>query len=173
LIDVPAGSWTSEKVEIETADIWLQLKVVLWVAWAMALGAAIGYERAKASKAAGRRTHMLVAGAAALIVALSVEATAGTAMGDPSRGLHAVVTGIGFLGAGAIVQSKRGPVAGLTSAASVFYTAAIGCAIPFGFGIAATLATLMGLAVLAIMGRYFGDRAPLPHATDAEHIESD
>lgn len=149
-------------MEFSTVEIWLQLKVVLWIAWAMLLGGAIGYERAKASKAAGRRTHMLVAGAAALIVALSVEVTEGATLGDPSRGLHAVVTGIGFLGAGAIVQSKRGPVAGLTSAASMFYTAAIGCAVPLGFGIAATLATVMGLAVLAVVGRLFGDRNVAP-----------
>jgi putative Mg2+ transporter-C (MgtC) family protein len=138
-----------------------QLELTLLMLWAMALGAFVGVERERASKATGIRTHMLVAGAAALVAAVSSTLTA-DGIGDQSRGIHGVITGIGFLGAGAIIQSKKdGMVTGMTTAASIFYTAAIGCAVAVGYGVAATLGTLLGIAVLYGIG-YISYRHPVP-----------
>jgi putative Mg2+ transporter-C (MgtC) family protein len=65
-----------------------------------------------------------------------------------------VITGIGFLGAGAIIQSKRGVVTGLTTAATIFHTAAIGIAVAVGYGVAATVGTILAIAVLLGIGKY-------------------
>jgi len=121
----------------------------------MGLGAVIGIERERYDKPAGLRTHILVAGAAALVTAVAADLVLEGGQGDPSRGLHAVMTGIGFLGAGAILRPRKGPVGGLTTAATVFYTAAVGGAVAAGFGIAATGATLLAIFALSIVGRYF------------------
>ena len=128
-----------------------QLRMAITVLWAMMLGAVIGIERERASKASGVRTHMLVAGAAALVAAVSAPLAIASG-GDASRGIHGVITGIGFLGAGAIIQSKKGAVTGLTTAASIFYTAAIGSAVAVGYGITATIGTLLGITVLYLVG---------------------
>lgn len=130
-----------------------QLELTILVAWAMFLGGLVGIERERASKASGIRTHMLVAGAAASVVYIS-EQIVSTSGGDGSRGIHGVITGIGFLGAGAIIQSKKGVVSGLTTAASIFHTAAIGTAVAAGYGIAASFGTLMAILVLYGIGRF-------------------
>jgi len=127
-----------------------QIRVGAYILWAMALGGVIGLEREKTAKAPGLRTHMLIAGASAMIVAIGFSAT--NSLGDPSRSIHGIVTGIGFLCAGAIFQSKKGAVSGLTTAASMLYTATIGCAIGAGFGYTATMAALLALLVLRVLG---------------------
>lgn len=123
------------------------------IAWAMVLGGMIGWEREKFSKPAGLRTHILVAAAAALITGVTVDITAGTAGGDPTRGIHAIITGIGFLGAGAILRQGNANPSGLTTAAGVLYTAAVGCAVAVGYGLTATVATVSAVAVLQLFGR--------------------
>jgi putative Mg2+ transporter-C (MgtC) family protein len=130
-----------------------QIELTILVAWAMFLGGLVGIERERASKASGIRTHMLVAGAAAIVVYIS-EQIVSTSGGDGSRGIHGVITGIGFLGAGAIIQSKKGVVSGLTTAASIFHTAAIGTAVAAGYGIAASFGTFMAILVLYGIGRF-------------------
>ncbi len=131
-----------------------QLRLAVIVIWAMILGGLVGVEREKASKASGIRTHMLVAGASAMVVYVSAQVTA-TSGGDASRGIHGVITGIGFLGAGAIMQhSKRGVVSGLTTAASIFYTAAIGTAVAAGYGVAASVGTVLAIGVLYGLGHF-------------------
>lgn len=142
-----------------TADITKQIELTILVAWAMFLGGLVGIERERASKASGIRTHMLVAGAAAIVVYIS-EQIVSVGGGDGSRGIHGVITGIGFLGAGAIIQSKKGVVSGLTTAASIFHTAAIGTAVAAGYGIAASFGTVMAILVLYGIGR-FSHRHPL------------
>ena len=127
-----------------------QLTVAGYIVWAMVLGGIIGLEREKLSKAPGLRTHMLIAGASAMVVTISFAATNIT--GDPSRSIHGVITGMGFLCAGAIFQSKKGNVSGLTTAASMLYTAAIGCAVGAGFGVTASFAALLALVVLRVLG---------------------
>jgi putative Mg2+ transporter-C (MgtC) family protein len=138
-----------------------QLVLLAHVVWAMGLGALMGLERQLLRKPAGLRTHILVTGAAALITGVTVTVAQTVAVGDPTRGIHGILTGIGFIGAGAILQQGVGSPQGLTTAATIMYAAVIGAAVASGYGIAATLATLLGLGVLRLLGR--GRRIP---ATD-------
>ncbi|CUA81821.1 MgtC/SapB family protein [Gulbenkiania mobilis] len=111
---------------------------------AVLLGGLIGYERERRAMAAGLRTHMLVALGAALFMVAPMQA--GTPINDMSRVLQGVVAGIGFLGAGAIIKLREEEqVIGLTTAASIWLTAAIG--ITAGMG---RLATAIGVTVLAL-----------------------
>jgi len=106
-------------------------RVVIRVFAAALLGALLGWERERAGKAAGLRTHMLVALGAAMFVLFPAEA--GMAIGDLSRVIQGVATGIGFIGAGTILkraESER--VEGLTTAASIWLTGAIGMAVGAG-----------------------------------------
>ncbi len=134
---------------------------------AAALGAVLGWEREKAGKSAGLRTHMLVGIAAALYTALaelSVQAYAGAEglRSDPIRAIQAVAVGIGFLGGGMIVVSRSGErVRGLTTAASIWATAAIGIASGLAYFRLAVGATLLLLLVLHAMARFdTGDDEP-------------
>ena len=99
------------------------------IALATLLGAFLGYERERAGKPAGVRTHGMVALGAALFTAVSVYGFQG--QGDPARMAAQIVTGVGFLGAGTILHF-RGTVHGLTTAASLWVTAAIGTAVGVG-----------------------------------------
>lgn len=128
-----------------------QVRLTLLVLWSMALGGLLGFERERLAKASGVRTHMLVAASSTIVVFVSAE-VAGV-NGDMSRGIHGVITGIGFLGAGAIIQSKKGVVTGLTTAATIFHTAAIGVAVAVGYGLAATVGTILAVLVLYGIGK--------------------
>jgi putative Mg2+ transporter-C (MgtC) family protein len=117
---------------------------------AAVLGGLLGYERESKGKAAGIRTHMLVAMGAAMFVL--VPELDGMQVADMSRVIQGIVTGIGFLGAGAII--KRGSeedVQGLTTAAGIWMTAAIGVACGLGRETTAVLAALLALGVLAVV----------------------
>src|SRR5437764_8668748 len=112
-----------------------QYLIILEVVVAMVLGAIIGYDRQLADKPAGLRTHMLVAGAAALFVGLGNLAVAkfhsqfadATVRSDPIRLFEAIITGVSFLGAGTIIRrSASERVEGITTAASLLITAALG-----------------------------------------------
>jgi putative Mg2+ transporter-C (MgtC) family protein len=96
---------------------------------AVALGTVVGYEREHEGKPAGMRTHGMVALGAALFTVVSISGF-GQA-GDPARVAAQIVSGVGFLGAGAILH-QRGSVRGLTTAASLWVTAAIGTAVGTG-----------------------------------------
>jgi len=116
------------------------------------LGGVLGYERERRGKAAGIRTHMLVAMGAALFVL--VPQLGGMAVADMSRVIQGIVTGIGFLGAGAIIKHRdEEDVQGLTTAAGIWMTAAIGVACGLGRESTAVLSTLLALAVLAALPR--------------------
>src|SRR5581483_8238068 len=127
--------------------------VVLRLILAAILGSVIGFERERQSWAAGLRTHMLVCVSAALVMIVSAYGFADVLSRpnivlDPSRIAAQVVSGIGFLGAGAILL--RGEVIrGLTTAASVWAVAAIGLAVGGGLYVAATVATVIILVILA------------------------
>jgi putative Mg2+ transporter-C (MgtC) family protein len=142
-----------------------QAGLLLLVLWSMALGGVIGWERQLVAKPAGLRTHMLVAGAATLFTGVTSSMALLSATGDPSRGAHGLITGIGFLGAGAILQQRDLGPSGLTTAATIIYTAVVGTAVAAGFGLAASVATLMAIAVLRILGR--GRRDGPDRASDA------
>lgn len=132
-------------------NIWSQLSILGLTSLAVVLGGLIGWERRQADKPTGIRTCSIVSGASALIVALGAEIQNEIGMGDPTRALHAVITGIGFLGAGAIYMPARNrPAGGMTTAATVFATAAIGVTVGLGAPVAAAGVTIMVLIVLRL-----------------------
>lgn len=126
----------------------LRLDLLLHLVLAVFLGGAIGLERELQQKAAGLRTNILICVGAALFTELSLAMTA--EFGDPSRIAAQIVTGVGFLGAGAIIQG-RGTVTGLTTAATMWLVAAIGMAIGFGALLEATGTTLLVVLVLVAL----------------------
>ncbi len=126
----------------------LRLDLLLHLALAVILGGAIGLERELRQKAAGLRTNILICAGAALFTELSLAMTA--EFGDPSRIAAQIVTGVGFLGAGAIIQG-RGTVTGLTTAATMWLVAAIGMAVGFGALLEATGTTLLVVLVLVAL----------------------
>jgi len=120
----------------------------LRLALAAGLGGAIGLDREFHEKPAGLRTNMLIAVGSALFAILSVELGAGA--GSPDRIAAQVVTGIGFLGAGAILRTGD-HVHGLTTAATIWVNAAIGMAAGLGSYTVATVAAAITLVVLALL----------------------
>lgn len=137
-----------------------QFIILAEVGIAIVLGGLIGFEREAARKPAGFRTHMLVSGAAALLVGLSdvlVSAfvTAefqGVLQADPIRIVEAIITGISFLGAGTIfVRGAKDQVKGLTTAASLLFSAAVGISVSLEQFVLAVGVTLMALFVLRVI----------------------
>jgi len=119
---------------------------------AMVCGGAIGFERELSRKSAGLRTNVLICMGAALYMIVSRHISGGAPYTDPARLAAQVVTGIGFLGAGVILQS-RGSITGLTTAATIFIVGAVGISIGEGmFGIAALSTTLI-IVVLVVLRR--------------------
>jgi putative Mg2+ transporter-C (MgtC) family protein len=132
-----------------------QLEILAYVALAMLLGAALGIDREIAHKPAGLRTHMLVSGASALLVALgeiivrNFEAEPGHTMiqTDPLRIIGAVITGVSFLGAGTIIRNRSSQeVQGLTTAASLLLAAAVGVTVALS-----QLILAIGITALALL----------------------
>jgi putative Mg2+ transporter-C (MgtC) family protein len=123
-------------------------KVVLRLCIASLLGGLIGYERELRGKSAGLRTHMLVAMGAALFILVPQQA--GASAEDVSRILQGLIAGVGFLGAGAIMigQQKENET-GLTTAATVWISAAIGITVGIGSEMTAVLSTLLTIVILA------------------------
>jgi putative Mg2+ transporter-C (MgtC) family protein len=106
-------------------------RVVLRLSCAAVLGGLIGFERERAGKAAGIRTHMMVALGAALFVL--VPTVAGLEPGDLSRVIQGIAAGMGFLGGGTILKrTSESDIEGLTSAATIWFTGAIGIAVGVG-----------------------------------------
>jgi putative Mg2+ transporter-C (MgtC) family protein len=127
----------------------IQFQILAYVALAMLLGAAIGLEREIEDKPAGLRTHMLVAGAAALLVALGSDLV----RSDPTRIIQAVITGVSFLGAGTIIRhSATRQVEGLTTAASILFAAAVGVCVALSQLVLATGVTVLVLVTLRGVG---------------------
>ena len=128
---------------------------------AIVLGGVIGWDRELAGKPAGVRTHMLVAAAAALFVALgdamlerfaSQSLHGATIQSDPVRIIEAVVTGVSFLGAGTIfVSHGRERVEGLTTAATIWVTAAVGIAVGLERFLLAAGCTIVVFLVLHVV----------------------
>lgn len=120
----------------------------------MVLGAAIGMEREVKGKPTGLRTNILICVGATLFTDMSVAiANSGVHLGDPGRIAAQIVVGVGFIGAGTILQGGGGVVTGLTSAATIWVVAAIGVAIGSGRYIEAVGTTLLVGLVLAGLGR--------------------
>jgi putative Mg2+ transporter-C (MgtC) family protein len=115
----------------------------------LGLGTAVGWERQAGRKPAGLRTHTLVCMGSTLFVLLTVHAARDYGGGsvDPTRIIHGVVTGVGFLGAGSIMR-QEGFVQGLTTAASIWMVAAIGVAVGVHAWSLAVTSTVLALIVL-------------------------
>lgn len=137
------------------AEVYPLLRIVM----ATALAAVVGWERERAERPAGLRTHMTVALAASLFTCLA-DRIADSSSGmdwiriDPTRVLDAVVTGVSFLGAGTIFSARRGAtIKGLTTAASLLATAAIGVATALGSYLLAIGCTAILMIVLGALRR--------------------
>jgi putative Mg2+ transporter-C (MgtC) family protein len=139
---------------IQLVPDWRELAwVMVRLMAALALGALIGYQRERAGKAAGLRTHMLVAMGSALFV---ISALA-SGMGEDamSRVIQGLVTGIGFLGAGAILKIHEDKqIRGLTTAAGIWMTAAASVAIGLGQIIIGLISGVLAWIVLAVIDRF-------------------
>src|SRR5215204_5750332 len=127
-----------------------QFVAALQLALAGFLGAVIGLDRERRQHEAGLRTHMLVAMGSCLFTVLSILAFPGS---DPARVASQILPGMGFLGAGSILKYGR-DIQGLTTAASMWFTAAMGMAIGTGAWFLALCGTLMVWFVLAILHRF-------------------
>lgn len=133
---------------------------------AILLGALIGYDRERRGKEAGLRTHMMVSLGAALFILVPLRD--GMEIGDASRVLQGIITGIGFLGAGAILkQDAQGIIKGLTTASSIWVAAAVGIAAGMGHEVTAVMGTLAALFILVVVRRMephidTGERASRP-----------
>jgi len=129
------------------------VRIVVRLLVAVVLGGVLGWERESVGAPAGLRTHMLVSLGSSLFVLIPLQA--GMKMEDLSRVLQGVTAGIGFLGAGAILKQRdRNDVRGLTTAASIWLTAALGVAAGMGREATALLSTLFALVILAILRRW-------------------
>jgi putative Mg2+ transporter-C (MgtC) family protein len=117
---------------------------------AILLGGVLGYQRGRQGKEAGLRTHMLLALGSAFFVVIPLQA--GMSMSDLSRVLQGLIAGIGFLLAGTILkQQAQGQIHGLTTAAGLWLTAAVGVAVGLGRETSAVLGTVLAFIILAFL----------------------
>jgi putative Mg2+ transporter-C (MgtC) family protein len=137
-----------------------QFGILVRISLAMLLGAIIGFERELADKPAGLRTHMLVSGAAALLVALggilmeffTQQTGDRLVQSDPVRIIEAVITGVSFLGAGTIIRNREeGDVSGLTTAASLLFAASVGIGVAMAQWVLAIGSTVLVLLTLRVL----------------------
>lgn len=127
------------------------LEVLVRLGVAAAVGAVVGLDRERQGKPAGLRTHVLVSAGAALFVVAAAET--GTATADMSRVIQGVAAGVGFLGAGAILKlSDARQILGLTTAATIWMTAALGVAAGLGRLSLAGAAAVLTYATLTMLG---------------------
>ena len=126
----------------------IELEMVLRLLLATALGAIIGYQRERAGKPAGLRTHVLICLGSALFTIASLYGFGAAA--DPARVAAGIIAGIGFLGAGAIIRRDEGLVAGLTTAATIWAVAGIGLAVGAGLYLVSVVTTAIALIVLLL-----------------------
>ena len=129
------------------------LAVVLRVFAAFLMGGVLGLERGLKQRPAGLRTHMLVCVGACMIMLTNQYIYQVFGTGDPVRMGAQVVSGIGFLGAGTIVVTKHSQIRGLTTAAGLWATAAVGLATGIGFYEAAIMGTLTIVLTLTVLSR--------------------
>ena len=169
----PAEIWTYIYDSINSIDVnWINsiYKLVL----SMLLGSVVGYERKRKGQSAGVRTFALIAMGATLAMLLSIyvpQEYLGLKNGDPGRIAAQVVTGVGFLGAGAIIQMK-GSVRGLTTAAGIWMVATIGMAVGVGMYWVSAAATALIMFILVQLERIehrisLGSESRVIHITTA------
>ena len=128
-------------------------RITIRLMLAALLGGILGFEREQKGKAAGLRTHMLVALGAALFVLIPQQAGASDA--DLTRVLQGIVAGVGFLGAGSIIKGNgEENIKGLTTAAGIWLTSAIGIAAGMGRETTAILSTILAVIILSSLSRF-------------------
>lgn len=142
--------WTSvNSVEVNG------LQAIFKLFLSMLLGSVVGYERKRKGQMAGLRTFALISMGATLAMLISIyvcQEYQGLKNGDPGRVAAQVITGVGFLGAGAIIQMK-GSVRGLTTAAGIWMVSTIGLAVGVGMYLLSFVATLLILFILVLLER--------------------
>ncbi|MCL2264483.1 MAG: MgtC/SapB family protein [Treponema sp.] len=136
-----------------------EIDMVIRLALSFAAGSIIGIERSSRRQVAGLRTHILISLGASCLMMLSIWLPQQIGGGDPGRIAAQVVAGMGFLGAGAIIKLGNN-IRGLTTAASLWVTAAIGLAIGAGMFIAAL--TVVVLALITLIFLHFVERKLFP-----------
>jgi len=129
---------------------WQTIQIGLKLLVAVACGGAIGFERELSRKPAGLRTNVLICVGAALFMIVSRHIGGGAPYTDPARLVAQVVTAIGFIGAGVILQS-RGSITGLTTAATILLVGAVGITIGEGMFTIAVMTTLLIIIVLVVL----------------------
>jgi putative Mg2+ transporter-C (MgtC) family protein len=128
-------------------------QVIVRLLAAALLGAIIGFEREKAGKAAGLRTHILVSLGTCVFVIAGIGY--GMSSDGLSRVIQGIVTGLGFLGAGTILKlNEKHDIKGLTTSAGIWMTAAIGVSVGLGMLGVAILSTIVAIIVLAVIRKW-------------------
>lgn len=151
-MNIPAQIGEALATEFALPDAGTLTVTLVRLLTAVVLGGLLGLERERKGRAAGLKTHILVSMGSALFVLAPLQA--GVDPADITRVMQGIVSGIGFLGAGAIIKLNRGErVEGLTTAAGIWMTSAIGMAAGMGLEIAALLTTLLALLVFATIPR--------------------
>lgn len=146
------------------------ISIIFRICLAMFVGSVIGSERSRHGRAAGIRTHTLVCLGAALTVIVGLYSVTCLGMtGDPMRISAQVISGIGFLGAGTIMTRNHFQITGLTTAAGLWTTAAIGLAIGIGFYIGAFAGFLALKITISLLNRR--SRKKLRHFPDTYYLE--
>lgn len=146
------AAWITVQDELSVSSAADLTRTCIRLLVAVLLGALLGYDRERQDSAAGLRTHMLVALGAALVVIAAQQA--GMDNADLSRVVQGIFAGIGFLGAGAIIKlNEKERIKGLTTAATIWATAAIGVAAGMGLKMTAVVGTLLALVILAVLPR--------------------
>ena len=137
----------------ELPDLAQSVRLAIRMLFAAVLGGLLGFERETVGKDAGVRTHMLVSLGAALFVLTSQQE--GMSNPDISRVVQGIITGIGFIGAGAILKlDNERRIEGLTTAAGIWLTAAVGVSVGAGKLSTAVLGTVIALIILGVLQKF-------------------
>jgi putative Mg2+ transporter-C (MgtC) family protein len=141
-----------EELFSDITDTRMLVRIFIRLLLAMLFGAVVGFQRERTGKAAGLRTHTLVSSGAALFVLAPIEA--GMGLDGLARVIQGLATGIGFLGAGAILKlHEQREIVGLTTAADIWMTAAIGVAVGLGRIPLALMSVILTLIILTLFSR--------------------
>ena len=132
------------------------ISVILRIVVSFVLGGLLGMERGLKQRPAGLRTYMLVCVGACMIMLINQYIVQVFATGDPARMAAQVVSGIGFLGAGTIIVTRRSQIKGLTTAAGLWAAAAVGLATGIGFYEAAIIGALVIFVTLSVLSSLDG-----------------
>jgi putative Mg2+ transporter-C (MgtC) family protein len=135
------------------------------------MGGMLGFERERSGKTAGLRTHMLVALGSALFALIPQQM--GVPLPDLSRVVQGIVSGIGFIGAGAILKQENQNVKGMTTAAGLWLTAGVGLAAGLGREASAILGAFLALFILAVLPRAVNWWLGAPRGGEADEKQPD